>query len=183
MKPAAPNPELTGERVILRKHELALAETMFNYVDRDRDRLGVFLPWVGAVTEVAHEEDFIKNMQKAWDDFTDFDYGIFEKSSRTYIGNIGVHTIRWPHDCCELGYWILGDFEGKGFISDAVRTLEKHLFEVGFHRIEIRCNSNNERSAAVPRRLGYKFEGQLREHMKIKSGWRDTLVFSKIVSD
>ena len=29
------------------------------------------------------------------------------------MGNLGVHTIAWESRCCELGYWILGDFEGQ----------------------------------------------------------------------
>ncbi len=40
-------PELIpGSRVELRRHRPELAELMFSYVDRDRERLARFLPWV-----------------------------------------------------------------------------------------------------------------------------------------
>ena len=38
--------------------------------------------------------------------------GFFRKEDAVSMGNLGVHTIAWESRCCELGYWILGDFEG-----------------------------------------------------------------------
>jgi hypothetical protein len=34
------------ERIILKKHNIDLAYTMFEYVEKDRERLREFLPWV-----------------------------------------------------------------------------------------------------------------------------------------
>ena len=83
---------------------------------------------------------------------------------------------------CELGYWILGDFEGQGYMSEAVRVLEAACFAVGFHRIGIRCSSKNARSAGVPRRSGYTLDGTLRQHALERGERRDTLVFSKLAA-
>jgi len=98
------------------------------------------------------------------------------------MGNAGVHSISWENHRCELGYWILGSFEGQGYMAEAVATIEATCFKRGFNRIEIRCSSLNERSASVPKRLGYKLDGVLREE-KVEAGrYRDTLVFAKIRS-
>ncbi len=96
------------------------------------------------------------------------------------MGNIGVHTIVWEHGRCEIGYWLLGDFEGRGYMSEAVLALEQACFLHGFHRVEIRCSSQNLRSARVPRRCGYTLEACLREDAWENHQWRDTLVFSKL---
>ncbi len=156
---------------------------MFRYVDRDRDRLRRWLFWVDAMQSADDERAWIEKAIAEWDAGELFGYGIFRRADGLYLGNIGVHAIAWEHARCEIGYWILGDFEGAGFMSEAVRVLERALFAHGFNRIEIRCDALNARSAGVPRRNGYALEGTLRQHAYEQGRFRDTLVFSKLASD
>lgn len=174
---------LESDRIYIKKHEISLAQTMFDYTQQDRQRLGRFLPWVEFINKVEDEENYIRSTHEKWDNFTCFDYGIFLKEGDTYLGNIGIHSIRWQHNCAELGYWILGKFEGQGLMSQAVKVLEKHLFEIGFHRVQIRCSDINERSARVPERCGYVYEGTAREDAIEKGKYRNTKMFSKLASE
>jgi len=174
--------ELKGSRISLKKHDLELASLMFNYVDKDRARLDRFLPWVQYVNTAEDEKNYITQTHEWWEQGIHFDFGIFINQS-TYVGNIGVHSISWANNNCELGYWILGDFEGQGYISEAVLLLEKHLFEVGFHRIQIRCSDLNEKSERVPMRCKYHLEGISREDAIEKGEYRNTKTFSKLVTD
>ena len=176
------NEKLIGERVILRRHNESLAQVMFEYVDSDRERLGRFLPWVDHITKVEDESKYIRTINKLWDESTHFDYGIFLNDG-TYIGNIGVHNIRWAYNGAELGFWILGKFEGKGYMSEAVSILENHLFDIGFHRVQIRCSDLNSRSEGVPVRCGYTYEGTAREDVIEKGSYRNTKTFSKLLTD
>ncbi len=175
---------IAADRVVLKKHDPNLAHTMFDYVDVDRDRLLRFLPWVIDTKTVQDEIDYIKMTHDKWDRFEMYDYGIFLKDGETYVGNVGVHTIGWSADRCELGYWILGRFEGQGYMSEAVAALTNHCFKMGFNRIEIRCDPLNERSAHVPKNLGFKFEAQLRQNSLDHNGQhRDSLVFARLKQD
>jgi len=179
-----PLPEtLDGGRIVLRKHSPAHADEMFRYVDRDRERLRRWLAWVDDMKTVGDERGWIEKALAQWDAGELYSFGIFRKPDGLYLGNIGVHAIAWEHARCEIGYWILGDFEGAGFMSEAVQRLERALFALGFHRIEIRCDARNERSANVPRRNGYALDGTLRQDSLVEDGFRDTLVFSKLQSD
>lgn len=175
--------EIKSERLILRKHELKNASLMFSYIDEDRERLRQFLPWVDFTKAVADTEEFIDSSNNAWEKGEQFGYSIFDQASDTYIGNIGLVKVSWKSDSAEIGYWVLGKFEGKGLISAAVSALEKSCFEVGFNRIEIRCSSLNEKSAGVPKRLGYRLDGILRQDKVENDDYRDTLVFSKLKSE
>lgn len=183
MKSRTLNECLEGKKLYLKKHEESMAQKMFEYVDRDRKRLDSFLPWVIHIQNSKDELKYIKSTHEKWEKAELFDFGIFIKESNEYIGNIGVHTIHWPTNRGEIGYWILGDFEGKGYVSEAVTILEKHLFEVGFHRIEIRCSDLNHRSEGVPKRCGYTYEGMLRENVIEKGKYRNTKIFSKLCTD
>lgn len=174
---------LTGNKIVLKKHSLKLAQTMLDYVNADRERLLAFLPWVEHITTVQDEIDFITKAHSEWENCIMFGYGIFIKESDSYIGNIGVHNISWQHKWCELGYWILGKYAGQGYMSMAVQIIERELFKHGFNRVEIRCDANNEKSGNVPRRNNYTFEGTLRSHMFIANSqdlFRDTQIYSKL---
>jgi RimJ/RimL family protein N-acetyltransferase len=156
---------------------------MFEYVDKDRQRLEKFLPWPPFIKSPKDELKFINLMDVAWKDFKNFDFSIFRKEDGVYLGNIGVHSISWKNHWCEIGYWILGRFEGQGYMSEAVRSLEVELFKLGFNRVQIRCSTLNSRSANVPKACGYVHEGTMRKDGIDQGKFRDTHVFSKLQGD
>lgn len=180
MEKRTPSHKLESERVIIIKHDTSFAGAMYAVINRDRQRLMEFLPWVPHMKSRQDELNYILITHERWKDYTLFDYSLFRKSDQTYMGTLGVHTIDWDSDACELGYWILSDFEGQGYMSEAVRTLEKHLFEIGFNRIEIRCDPRNQKSSHIPISCGYIFDAHLKQEARMYGELRDTLVFSKL---
>ncbi len=58
-------------------------------------------------------------------------------------------------------------------------------FEIaGFDRVEIRCDPENVRSAAIPRRLGYIHEATLRGRLRDEHDRpRDAMVFTMFAED
>jgi RimJ/RimL family protein N-acetyltransferase len=179
-----PPPEsISAPRLTLRRHEASQAAVMFAHVDHDRDRLARFLPWVPFVTTVADEEAYIADCAKRWKDGTMFDYSLVLKDGGEYIGNAGVHTISWEHRRAEIGYWILGSHEGKGYVTEAAGALTRTLFDMGFHRVIIRTDDDNERSAAVPRRLSFRLEGVLRDHSLERGAYRTMRIYAKLATD
>ena len=60
------------------------------------------------------------------------------------------------HRNSSIGYWIDGASEGRGIMTRACRAMVSEGFHhYGLHRIEIRCATGNNRSASIPRRLGF----------------------------
>jgi ribosomal-protein-serine acetyltransferase len=172
--------EITSKRLILRKHVLRDATMMFAAVDGDRKRLSEFLSFVPATKSVSDQRKFIQSCSLRWRRRELFDYGIYRRSDGVFMGNIGVHSIDWAHECCELGYWVAVAFEGYGYVSEAVHALTKMCFAKGLHRVEIRCEPTNHRSAAVAERCGFKLEGHLLANRLIFGRYRDTLVFGRV---
>ncbi len=175
-----PHEKLEGARIWLKKLPSEAAKEIYELVDADRTRLGRFLPWVVGIHSVADEEEYLRISDEQWNCYEFFDYGIFLKSDGRYLGSAGAHTLSWENERCEIGYWVAGAFEGKGLIAEAVGLLEKEIFRLGFHRIEIRCDPNNPRSAAVPRRCGYDLEGVLRDQVVENGKRRSTMVWAKL---
>ena len=52
----------------------------------------------------------------------------------------------------------------------------------GMHRIEIRCATENHKSSAIPKRLGFVEEGVLRE-AELSGKWTDLRVFAMLQQD
>lgn len=180
-----PFPEqILGQRLTLKKLPFELAPVMFSYVDADRERLRQFLPWVDFTKSVKDEAEYIQMTHEDWAAGIRFDYGMFLNEGNIYLGNVGVHTISWEQDSAEIGYWILGKFEGKGYVTEAVNLLTDTCLIEGFHRLEIRCDEANIKSAEVPKRCGFIFEGTLRDHLKLPDGKRrHTCIYAKLTSN
>jgi RimJ/RimL family protein N-acetyltransferase len=62
-------------------------------------------------------------------------------------------------DRVEIGYWIDAAAERKGIVTEAVSAMiEVAMALRGMSHVEIRCSPANARSAAVPRKLGFRIE-------------------------
>ena len=124
MTPVALSAELLGPRVRLAKYEPGFAPAMFAAVDADRARLRTYLPWVDLIRQVSDEENYIRSATLQWMELRTFDFGLFLREGGSYLGNIGVHSIAWNDDRAEIGYWLTGSAEGKGYIGEALAALE-----------------------------------------------------------
>lgn len=171
-----------GKSICLCKNEESAAEEMFKAIAQQRDELNEFLPWPDKIKTVQDQVNYIRMTNESWKQKALFDYGIYLLSNQKFIGNIGAHSIEWRHSRCELGYWIIQDMAGKGLVTEAVQVLEAECFRLGFHRIEIRCSSRNEKSAYVALRNKYVLEGYLKDEMLENGQFRNTFIFAKLAS-
>ncbi|MBS1886433.1 MAG: GNAT family N-acetyltransferase [Actinobacteria bacterium] len=65
--------------------------------------------------------------------------------------------------------------------TEAIYLLARHAFEdLGYRRLEWKCDSLNAASRRAAARFGFRFEGIFRNHMVIKGRNRDTAWFSII---
>jgi RimJ/RimL family protein N-acetyltransferase len=63
--------------------------------------------------------------------------------------------------------------------TEAIYLLARHAFEdLGYRRLEWKCNALNEPSRRAAARFGFTFEGIFRQHMIVKGHNRDTAWFS-----
>lgn len=156
----------------LRVSTLKDAQAHLDILNENREHLKPYMPWAHFITEVEQYENFIKGLQVSRRKCEEFGYQI--QLNNRMIGRITLLRFDLKNRKCEIGYWIAKNHEGKGIITQATQALVKIAFEqLDFERIEIRCAINNERSAAVPKRLGFLFEGILRHAEKSEKGYRD----------
>jgi RimJ/RimL family protein N-acetyltransferase len=84
----------------------------------------------------------------------------------------------------ELGHiWYAPAAQRSEANTETVFLMLREAFEdLGYRRVEWKCDALNARSRAAAERLGFTFEGVFRQHMIVKGRNRDTAWFS-IVDD
>ncbi|MFC0431099.1 GNAT family N-acetyltransferase [Kutzneria buriramensis] len=84
----------------------------------------------------------------------------------------------------KLGYAIRADVQGRGYATDACRTMLRFAFDRSrLHRVSAAVGPDNAASIAVVRKLGFTHEGRLRDHVHTNGAWRDSELFSLLVNE
>jgi ribosomal-protein-serine acetyltransferase len=169
----SPLPVDLGDGALLRRLTIGDLEEIWALVQAERDRIGVWMPWVEGTKTV---EDQRRWLEGVLSDAKSADgLGIFVDDA--YAGGIGLMIDAFSV-VGEVGYWIGSAYEGRGLVTRATRALiEVGFLERGLHRITIRAGVDNVRSRAVPERLGFTREGVLRGEGKGSIGFYDMVVY------
>jgi ribosomal-protein-serine acetyltransferase len=155
----------------LRVHNERHAEEMYAVVDANREHLGRFMPWVEKTNSVEDIKNYIRRTLQGHTDNKELQAAIWLDGK--YIGGIGFHTINWHRRFGEIGYWLAADAQGRGIMTKCVRAFVDHAFgELKLNRVEIRCDPENARSRAIPKKLGFVEEATLRQ---VLNGPQDSL--------
>lgn len=177
--------ELVGERVIVRSYRQADADAMFAAVEESRELLSPWFGWVERYRSVDDARDYCIRMAAQWLTRDTLSGGIFDAASGRYLGGAGLMRPNWSARSFEVGYWMRSSALGRGYTTEAVQLLTHLAFgQLAARRVEIRCDARNEPSRRVAERLGFVFEGRLRNHSLDLAGLsRDMLVFSLVPAD
>ncbi len=92
---------------------------------------------------------------------------------------VGFGRIAPTGRAAKLGYAVHADHWGRGYATDAAKVLLGFAFgTLGMHRVTAAIGPENAASIAVVKRIGFSYEGHLRDHVFTNGGWRDSLLYS-----
>ena len=158
------------------------AEDVFAVVDKNRQFLRTWLPWVDNNTRVEDSKEFIqKTLQQVMDE-SGLQCGIFYQDR--FVGMIGYHTIKRAIDMGEIGYWLDEGANGRGIMTRCVKAMINiGIQELGLKKIEIFCAEGNSRSRAIPERLGFTQEGMIRRAWNLHGEYVSLVVYGLLVEE
>ncbi len=166
----------------LRLLEERHAEALFALTEQDRRQLREWLPWVDPTRSVEDTRRYIQSTLAQFAANDGLAAGIW--CTGELAGAIALHKIDWPNRNSSIGYWLAAPFQGKGLVTDACRTLVTHAFcNLGLNRLEIRCATGNQKSRAIPERLGFMPEGVIRQAQWINGRFVDLAIYGMLNSD
>ncbi len=162
------------DEIELRLMEDADAERLFALIDDCREYLERWLPWVRHNTEVDDSVEFIRRARRKFGQDESIQTGIVHEGDLQ--GVVGIHL---RDQKGEVGYWLHRDAQSQGLATRSCRALIDYAFEYRrLHRVVIRAAPDNERSCAIPRRLGFTREGRLREAGRRTDRYLDLELYS-----
>jgi ribosomal-protein-serine acetyltransferase len=173
---------IVNKNVKLKEVEMEDAPSLYALIHANRGHLRRFLGWIDATEGTADIEMFIAGSRQRRMMQNGTDYGLWYKGR--IVGVVGLHYMDWINHCTSIGYWIIENMQGKGIMTAAVSRLIRYVFdELGLNRVEIRCAVENEKSRAIPERLGFTREGQIRQGEWLYDHYVDHIVYGLLKNE
>jgi RimJ/RimL family protein N-acetyltransferase len=93
--------------------------------------------------------------------------------------------IKPNHGTIEIGHiWFGTPLQRTTAATEAIFLLASHAFdELGYRRLEWKCNALNAKSRRAAERFGFTFEGVFRNHQVVKGRNRDTAWYAITAED
>ncbi len=170
------------DRLTIRAARYEDAQEIVEAVNESLNELRPWMPWAAQPTTLEVQQARLRRVMANWLTREDLGLQLCLKGTSTMVGGSGLHRMDWTAGKFEIGYWCRTKFVRQGYITEAVHGLTAFAFQhLKANRVEIRCDANNTRSAAVAKRCGFLLEGILRnDNLSVSGELRSTLVFSKI---
>ena len=111
-------------------------------------------------------------------------FAVREQASGRVLGQLALMRITPAHGCIEIGHVLFGRaLQRTPGASEAVYLLARLVFELGYRRLEWKCDAENARSRRAAERLGFVAEGLFRQHMVVKGRNRDSAWYALLDGD
>lgn len=147
------------ERVTIRGPRPGDGKTVWQAALASQEQLKPWMPWAVNLMSEDEYEIMVRRAELKYLGREDFWLLLFLKGTETLIGCSGLHNARWDVPSFEIGYWLHSEHTGQGYMTESVEGITQFAFtHLEAQRLVIRCDSKNERSAAVARRCGFIFE-------------------------
>lgn len=109
-------------------------------------------------------------------------YAVVDEATGAPGGMVSYLRIVPKDRVIEIGnIWFGARLQRSRQATETIYLLIKNAFEdLGYRRVEWKCNALNERSRRAAERFGFTFEGLFRKHMIVKGRNRDTAWYAML---
>jgi RimJ/RimL family protein N-acetyltransferase len=176
------NISLESERALLRPLDLDDEQALQSVANDDS-------LWIYGLQDLSKPSELRKYMISAITDrqnSTTAVWVIIDKMTNKVAGCTRIADISWKDERGQIGWtWIGRDFQGSGLNKEMKYLMLTYGFEVlGLNRIEFKADERNNQSRKALLGIGATYEGVLRQHMKIHTGFiRNTVFYSILRSE
>lgn len=170
------------DAAVLRPLEPWRSGEFFAHVEKAREALTPWAPWVEVVTDEERARNYLAQYARRQAADEGRMYGIWLDD--VLVGGLQFRGFDTGSGITELGAWLAPEAQGRGLATLATQHLIDWAIGVrGLNRVEWRCTANNTRSAATAERLGMVHEGTLRQAFVHAGTVHDVLVWAMTRTD
>lgn len=180
-KNCAPMIQLKGENISLRNLTPSDAENLLVYYTKNKKHLEKFEPTRdNDFFTIESQRNSLNESYKQFLNGTSIDLAIIKDDK--IIGKVRLSNIVYGvFKSGILGYSIDEDYQGKGYMKEAVNLVVNYAFkDLDLHRVEASVLLQNERSKGVLLGNGFKELGINEKYLFINGIWQDHITYYKI---
>ncbi|MDH4214222.1 MAG: GNAT family N-acetyltransferase [Candidatus Thorarchaeota archaeon] len=176
MSRSSPFPILETQRLILRQLTVDDSENWFKNLSDDEVAV---LIGMEPLENVEESKSIIKSFSDRYEKRNGIAWAIVLKEDYTFIGTCSYEKIDKENRSGEIGYDLLKEYWGRGFMTEALRIIIEYGFEnLNLNRIEAHTAAINMASRDLLRRLGFSEEGISRDSSFFRGEFRDDCYYS-----
>lgn len=111
-------------------------------------------------------------------------WAICSHDNQAFYGSGGFNGLSREHKKAEIGFWLLPEFWGQGFMQEAFPVIYDFGFnQLGLHRIEGFVDHDNVNCKRAIEKMDFRLEGTMRD-CEIKDGrYLSVDIYSKLKTD
>ena len=174
-------PVLQTERLILRPLRGKDAADIYAYAsDPEVARYVLWEPH----RSVAETRSYIRYIRALYRRGLPASWGVVHRETGRVIGTIGFMWFSDVNCSAEVGYSFSRAFWNAGYATEALHAVISSVFSsLPLHRLEAQHDVRNPASGRVMEKCGMRKEGLLRQRVKNKDEFIDTVLWSVLRSD
>lgn len=168
--------ELKTERLILRRFRETDAESIFNSFVNDEG----FLYYANKEPRsLEQEKASLHGIEEKYSSPEYYNW-LITLTDGTVIGAVNLNVENY-NESLEFNYAVDRPHQNSGYMTEALNAVKAYAVNrLKVNRFFGGCEINNTASERVMEKCGLKYEGTLRNHLKLKDGYHDMKVYSLI---
>lgn len=179
--PACPRTSMTGRTVRLEPVDPARHVADLHACSKDDDAIWTYLNFGPFASETAMRQ-WLDTVRKQTDPLA---FTIVDQATGRAEGMASFLRITPAHGVIEIGaIWFAPRLQRTARATEAIFLMMKRSFdELGYRRLEWKCDHFNAPSRRAAERLGFTYEGIFRKHIIYKGRSRDTAWYAIVDDD
>lgn len=176
-------PNIVTDRLLLRLARPDEAALIVRHYAENKEHFAPFqFRFPDEFYTVEHWQNKTREHIEAFEEDRAVNLFIFERGATRpdIVGTANFSNIvRRSAQFCNLGYGLSREYEGRGYMTEALRAAIAYIFDdLNLHRIMANYIPSNRRSQKVLLNLGFTVEGFARDYLFLDGRWQDHVMTS-----
>ena len=134
-------------------------------------------PYIPYPYTLSDARSFIAHAIWGWKKGTQYVFAI--EVNGEFIGLVDLHSVDHRNKKAEVGAWIGRKYWGKGYGTEALKQILKLAFDkLKLHKVTGIAFEWNIASRRIMEKVGFKYEGTLRDDYRIGNRWHNNVIYS-----
>jgi RimJ/RimL family protein N-acetyltransferase len=158
------------DRLVISIYDVGDGSVFFQILKSNYHHLQEEIREAHDIRSIEDAEEYVRFKRVEWITRNRLVPKIVEKATGKMVGQLWIEP-RWNRMIFEIGYFIVEDYQGKGYITEAVKRMIEFLFnELQANKLVIHTKATNKKSIGIAERCGFTKEACIREGGRTNEG-------------